>query len=1450
MFQRTMHVLLGTTFVIILGMQAAWAVSFGKVDVASKMGEPFYAEIPLHLSDTESLRRTSVEMGTSVDYRILEVYRNPVLNAIRADIIDDERGSRVTLSSDTAIDEAFFNVILKIRYGRSTHYKKIPVFLDAASLSAPEKPLSSVNSANIDPTSSAAFAPKTIKGEKPASKEAFEDVVESEDSFQSFDGWARTSRYGPMVYGDTITTVAQRLRLDDKFTNKQVMMALFEKNKAQFSRGNINLIKAGAYLDVPTAAEVNKFPPAEAKTLLSEQAKAWKAMQKKSQYAALAEAQRTRYSGRVRIGDAATGTTVKPAVKASNKASNKAGLVDEEGLSSKVLAEENVVATQKLEKKLMQKDVALRVLQTKMAELEGRLSAAEDSSKKNTGQGVADATNAAMEAQNKRLELVITRLKTQLEQATANANSTPSSATDWMLYALITLAVLVLSLLAAVLMLMKKSRQHPAEKDDAAKELATNNDADDTKLMNSDDFEMPSTPASNKTGEVDASGEMFGSDVDLEEIPDLTDEETGEMEPFNADDAPDPNVNYLEDADVYLRYGMEDEAEQQVRMALKLDPDSPEAHAKMVKVQKSKGDELAVNDALSAAKAVLVGSALVLFETAVAGETSVKEESETPSSLENSAPIDENINDSADSGIDFDFSGMGQPDKKSALEDADESVNNDSAGLEIDFDISEQPGTQEEEGLVFDNQDVASSNSVEDDHMLEADSFDFGAISLEEDAGSQLNSDIPLIPIDEDDTEGLHDFKTDKGSFELNAEEGTYTADLNDGMTSESLFFDANLALEEKKSDQAVEGLNVASIGALAGEEKDPLSLIEEKSEAVLADIDDDFELVDLNLDDVAIDSDKDDLLASVDDDLNLDDLDFELSNLDTEDTAVAIDSDKDDLSADDDLNLDDLDFELSNLDTDDAAVAIDSDKDGLLASVDDDLNLDDLDFELSNLDTEDTAVAIDSDKDDLSADDDLNLDDLDFELSNLDTDDAAVAIDSDKDGLLASADDDLNLDDLDFELSSLDTDDTAIAIDSDKDDLLASDTDDLNLDDLDFELSNLDTDDAAVAIDSDKDDLLASADDDVNLDDLDFELSNLDTDDTAVAIDSDKDNLLASADDVNLDDLDFELSSLDTDGTAIAIDSDKDDLLASADDVNLDDLDFELSNLDTDDTAVAIDSDKDDLLASDTDDLNLDDLDFELSSLDTDDTAVAIDSDKDDLLASADDVNLDDLDFELSSLDTDDAAVAIDSDKDDLLASADNVNLDDLDFELPDLGEGDRDIMVAFDEATAELYLSDLDASVVTDDASLDIAAKTEVDVDDEDLFASLDAELSELEVHEQSMMIDVSAVTYSELDDKDVLLDDLADPDKTHVLNDVAKNEALLEGINTQSPTHFSDLDAALASKANNPMLDTFEVTEDIGGIHSIDTMSQGTIGPSSELDDLMKDLDELLNEDKNKK
>ncbi len=1471
MLRKAMHVLLGTIFVVSFGIQASWAVSFGKMDIASKMGEPFYAEVPLRLNDNETLRKTSVELGSAADYRILEVYRNAVLNAIRTDIVDDERGVRVTLSSDAAIDEAFFNVVLKVRYGRSTHYKKIPVFLDVPAISvtesAPAKPVSAVNAATVDPTSSSAFITKNPEGLKPEKKEAFEEVVDDElaadeNAFNAYDGWARTAKYGPMVYGDTITTVAKRLRLDDTFTNKQVMVALFEKNKAQFSNNNINLIKAGAFLDVPSANEVGQVSPSQAKQFLSEQNKAWKSMQKNSKYAALAEAQRTRYSSRVRIGQQATGVATQPS---SKQVMGDATVDEKQAANASVAANDDVstrtaAVVKNLERKLVQKGAAFTALQEKMASLEAQLAQTNIDEKGSvlTGQPAPDdATTAAIEAQNKRLELVITRLKTQLEQAKTNVNQT-SGDTSWMLYALIGLAVLVLSLLIAVLMLLKRGRQHPAEKDvqdediaSADEEAEEEQDLDATRLMDADEFDMPSED-SDDTGdasELDASSAMFGEmDGDLEEIPDLTDEETGEMEPFNADEAPDPNVNYLEDADVYLRYGMEDEAEQQVRMALKLEQDNPEAHAKMVKIQKAKGDDTAMNEAIAAAKVVLTGGALTLFETAIADEDSVLEQSEEDLSLGDlpSAAVEEvDANDidvgsidfdsnvdvaleeesaSSDDGeIDFDFSDIGKGEE--SIDAASDVKDDDLPDLDIDFDIAdlgdeqeidETPSVdgknEESHGLIsaeLDEVDVEGleasdieefvdglgedaelSSLDDDDDVLGVDSIDFGDMDLGETSEVQLENGTQLISTDGfdlDSVDGLNDFELDKLQSEAEAEKNATSVDVDE--SSADPFLDANQALEDKGESEAGEDWDAESIGLLVGEEEDALSLLEEKKEKL-----EDDGTADIKLEDLDIDKTETDTVADESENIGLDD----------------------DIDADVSLNDLDMDFDLPDLDTEEA-VATDS--------------------------TEESGVDLDVS---MNASEDIGLDDLDmdFDLPDLDGDVESTSDDTDATFVMDAGDS-----------GETDADESGnIGLDDDVDA-------DVSLDDLDmdFDLPDLDTEEEVVTDSTEESgvdlDVSMDAGEDISLDDLDmdFDLPDLDND-VEPALDDADSTFIMDAD-----------GASDDNKTEDAADTD-----ISLNDL---DMDFDLPDLDAEET-VATDSTEEsgvdlDVSMDAGEDISLDDLDmdFDLPDLDAEETVVADSTeesgvDLDVSMDAGEDIGLDDLDmdFDLPDLDGDVESTS-DDELIDLDASPDREESDDI--LLLDTGDESID--------SIDTGLDDLDISTTTvdpvrlglDNEDTDLDISLEVEDDELGLLADLDADLSELEMHEESIISDVSKLAskddvedldISELKTADVMLDEADDLDKTFVLNDVEKNKAMLKEGEEEASNHFENIDDALAGASSvgddekDPMLDAFSSTEELENIHTQNPMDTGAV--NVELDSLLSDLDGLLDEDKDKK
>jgi len=598
-------------FVCLLsGISQAYAFALGKLDVASHLGETFFAEVPIQLEASESLSGSLVGLASPADYRILEVYRDPALNALRANVKSDSRGARVELSSESVMETPFFNLVLKVRQGHATYFKKYPVFLDlpgTAPVHAPAriKPPASVSEVKPRPEPGITEQPvPPVSAPRPQEKEIA-------PAFQPFDGWARTGRYGPMAYGDTVGAVASRLRIDGRYTLSQVMISLFNKNRAQFERDNINMIRAGAYLDTPTAREVEEIRPSEAVKILTGHMRRWREMKKQPRHAALTGEQGKRYKPYVRVGKAASGAAtsvpegekttaaLKPPVAApvsreSGKASaGKAVVAPEPGSRARLdalLRENNA-----LQKKM-------RVDEDKIEALSARL---------------ASSDVVAANARVRKLELRVARIQSDLDQARQQVQAVHEK--GWLIYALTGLIVL---LLGAIGYLLRRELPHPAESGVPAEGAA----------------QVPGEMADQSPEERDVAGEtpnQSGAETVIQESETPADEnepDKAEEESFQTDsggEAYDSAVDHLAEADVYLRYGMEDEAIDQIRMEIKQRPDHADAYCRLVRILQTRKDQTGLDDAINAGRSSLNGEGLQAFESAVAALTS--EESETDS---------------------------------------------------------------------------------------------------------------------------------------------------------------------------------------------------------------------------------------------------------------------------------------------------------------------------------------------------------------------------------------------------------------------------------------------------------------------------------------------------------------------------------------------------------------------------------------------------------------------------------------------------------------------------------------------------------------------------------------------------------------------------------------------------------------------------------------------------
>jgi len=612
MFVVLRNALLLSVCLIIVAGQAG-AVALGKIEVTSHLGENFFAEAPLQLDAGEKITDVTVEMAAPSDYQILEVFRDPALSNLTVDIVNDLRGPRATISSNQAIDTPYFNLVLKLRHGHATNFKKFPVFLDLPDKVRPAAPVAqpqpvqaapveqapAVSAVDVRPVES--VAPAYQAEPAPAVDAAAEAAIEATGSeFNPYEGWARTSRYGPMVRGDTVTTVAQRLRIDERYTLNQVMVGLFNKNKDKFREGNINLINAGTYLNVPSAAEVESIPASQAETLIKEQEQRWKNLRNQPVYAAEAEAQENRYRTRVHVGQSASGSAAAPMQQQNMQAQPEAQL------SEQPMAQNDASAEAAAEQMRALQEENLR-LQQALEASESRAATAAPSS--------ADA--AAAEAQAKKLEMTVARLQKELMLVNQQLQEVKSQDMNALTYAMAAIIVLLIGVAGYLLFLLRSNRPHPVTPE------SENEAADVMQAAVAPSVEPVTDEVTEAVGDFAAmDSEEFAASLDAESGVDAGNQAADNSLLFenNAPTA-QAGVDYLAEAEVYLRYGMDDEALQQMHLAIEQKPDQLQAHSKLVQFLQSRGDQLALAAAIEAARSALSANDLEAFEKLQAGET-------------------------------------------------------------------------------------------------------------------------------------------------------------------------------------------------------------------------------------------------------------------------------------------------------------------------------------------------------------------------------------------------------------------------------------------------------------------------------------------------------------------------------------------------------------------------------------------------------------------------------------------------------------------------------------------------------------------------------------------------------------------------------------------------------------------------------------------------------------
>lgn len=234
----------------------AQAASLGKLSVFSSLGEPLNAEIDVFPSADEELSSLVAALASDAVYREQGVERSAAQSDVRVSVLKkDDGGVVVKLDSVHPISDPFLDMIVALTWkdgnGKDGNLVREYTLL----LDPPGQASVAVNNASVD-------APKPITTNKAvdAENEASSNIL--------------------VRNGDSLAAIAKRVQ--ERGVNlDQLLVALYFENKQAFSGENMNRLKAGAVLKMPSQETLLAVTQEEAKKEIQVQAADWSAYKNK-----------------------------------------------------------------------------------------------------------------------------------------------------------------------------------------------------------------------------------------------------------------------------------------------------------------------------------------------------------------------------------------------------------------------------------------------------------------------------------------------------------------------------------------------------------------------------------------------------------------------------------------------------------------------------------------------------------------------------------------------------------------------------------------------------------------------------------------------------------------------------------------------------------------------------------------------------------------------------------------------------------------------------------------------------------------------------------------------------------------------------------------------------------------------------------------------------------------
>lgn len=239
---------------LVLASAQVLAMDLGQIQVKSALDRPLLAEIPLNPEHPGEADHLKVTLAPADAFAKAGIRREDLKVPLNFEVATDASGQKVIrITSAQPVHEPYLDFLIQVTWPKGKLLREYTVLLD---------PLSSASTPRTTTTAPTAGKRTARPSTQATARQPAQSSTPSDDV------------YGPVQHGDTLSHIARANALDG-VSYQQMLVALKAANPDAFFKDNVNALKTGAVLRIPTRQQAREVTRQAAIAAVREQNQSW-----------------------------------------------------------------------------------------------------------------------------------------------------------------------------------------------------------------------------------------------------------------------------------------------------------------------------------------------------------------------------------------------------------------------------------------------------------------------------------------------------------------------------------------------------------------------------------------------------------------------------------------------------------------------------------------------------------------------------------------------------------------------------------------------------------------------------------------------------------------------------------------------------------------------------------------------------------------------------------------------------------------------------------------------------------------------------------------------------------------------------------------------------------------------------------------------------------------------